>query len=213
MKKGFTIPELILTMGAIGIVAVLTIPTLLHNIRVQTHQRTRMLQQQKISQGITMLSVRSPRMGYLSTEAFVKDLRKYMQIMNYCDKDNLMKCWPYDTPILLNDGTAYKIDDAGSKDVFLMDDTDPDGNEAEYADDNVSFVTNNGIAVLINYNKKCRPNSSNDNRSCYVAMVDVNGDKGPNKVGDDIYLINARGFINESLGDDETAGVSQAKAR
>ena len=152
-------------------------------------------------------------MGYLSTEAFVKDLRKYMQIMNYCDKDNLKKCWPYDTPILLNDGTAYKIDDAGSKDVFLMDDTDPDGNEAEYADDNVSFVTNNGIAVLINYNKKCRPNSSSDNRSCYVAMVDVNGDKGPNKVGDDIYLINARGFINESLGDDETAGVSQAKAR
>ena len=226
MKNGFTISELIITTIAIGVLAGLTIPTLIHNIKLQTHQRTRLLQQQKIAQGITMLSVRSPRMGYTSTKAFVEDLRKHMQIMEYCCNDVSSKCkahiegcWPSEK-IILNDGKEYTIANAytnkgANGNVFRMDDgVDPDGIEADYADDNVSFVTNNGIAVLINYNKECHPNASNENRSCYVALVDVNGDKGPNKVGEDLYLINANGFINQMRNkNSETAGAAGARAR
>ena len=40
IKKGFTLAELVITIVALGMVAGLTIPTLLHNIRLQTHQRT-----------------------------------------------------------------------------------------------------------------------------------------------------------------------------
>ena len=219
MKKGFTIPEMIVTIGAIGILAGLTIPTMIHSIRTQTHQRTMNMQRQKIAQGVTMLSVRRPRMGYKSTAAFVKDLSRYMQIVDYCCEDttycskSLEKCWPY-PDITLNDedSTKYSISKATNKKVFK----EPVEKQENYATDNVSFVTNNGIAVLINYNTECKPNAGDENQSCYVALVDVNGDKGPNKVGEDLYLINAKGFDKANLDSDEgpdvdPAGVCNAK--
>ncbi len=35
MKKGFTLAEVLITLGIIGIVAALTIPTLIHNFQVK----------------------------------------------------------------------------------------------------------------------------------------------------------------------------------
>ena len=215
MKKAFTIAELLITLSTIGVLAALVMPTLYRNINDSVSRHTKMVQRRKISQGITMLSIRSTRIAYATTEAFVKDLQKYMQISKYCTEDKILDCWPTST-ITINNGVSdeeFSMASAKGKALFLMDDIDPEGNEASYAVDNVAFVTNNGVSVLINYNTKCNPNTNNWNRTCYVALVDSNGAKGPNKMGKDLFLLNANGFKYAVSDGTETAGSSGANKR
>jgi len=194
MKKAFTVAELMITLGVIGVLAALVIPTLYQNFNKSLLKRTQDIQQRKISQGITMLSVRSARLSYPTTLAFVKDLQNYTQILKYCDNNHLVDCWPTGS-ITLTDGEEFPLYKAKDGNIFMMGKLDPEGNVAQYASDNAAFVTNNGVSVLINYNTKCNPNTNNWNRTCYVALVDGNGPKGPNKIGEDLFLINARGFV------------------
>ena len=200
-------------MGALGVLAALVIPTLYQNFNNSLIDRAKVIQRRKISQGITMLSVRSTRLAYPTTVAFVQELQKYMQIMKYCTGDQLAECWPSNT-VMLSNGEELPIFKAQRGDVFLMGTTDPEGNEASYANDNVAFVTNNGISVLIKFNTWCNPNTNNWNRTCYSALVDANGSKGPNKVGEDLFLLNANGFIQpvEDL-DPEAAGAAGSNTR
>ena len=144
-------------------------------------------------------------MGFLTTESFVIELSKYARISKYCNSEKISNCWPY-KEVELVDGTKYDMSRAGESDVFITEDNlNPD--EYIYANDNVSFVTDNGTAVLINYNTRCNPEANDENNTCYMALMDVNGDKTPNKVGEDIFLINAKGFVvSEKL---ETCGVNQ----
>ena len=118
----------------------------------------------------------------------------------------------------LINGQSYNIANAVGPSVFVR--SNLPNVKANYYE-NISFVTDSGVSVIITYNQYCSFNSADGNRSCYMALIDVNGDKSPNKVGEDVYVINAGGFLIDSpdvmLSDDvlnpmvETTGVNQAK--
>lgn len=214
-KFAFTTAELMVAIAVLGVLAALMIPALRYSVQKRVFAYSREIQTKKLAQAITMLSVRSSRMGvYTKTSAFVNDLRNFAKISKMCESDKIANCWPYDK-LTLADGTEYEIANATGPSVFIR-----DASRADYASDNVAFVTDNGNAVIINYNKDCDPNRDgiDVNKSCYMALMDVNGSKTPNKVGEDVFVINAKGFVvepvrtSDSNTDDfeETTGVNMA---
>ena len=215
MKKlsAFTLSEAILALAIMGVLAALVMPSLFSSVQKIVLNNSEKVNSQKLSNGMTLLSIKEPRIAYNSSEAFVNDLKKYVQISKVCNSENLSQCWPYEK-LKLSDGTEYSISSAKEgKTVFLTGDTDQDGNAAEYSDDNAAFVLNNGVVVLLNYNKKCSA-SSNQNKNCYVAAMELNGDKAPNTIGKDIVLINTNSFVyDESVSTTETTGDNGVKQR
>lgn len=209
-KKAFTTAELMIAIAVIGVLAVLTIPVLRYHVQEKVFEYSGEIQAKKLAQAVTMLSMRSSRMSYSTTEAFVKDLRKYARISKMCASNEIAKCWPYEKLTLVN-GSLYNMSGATGPSVFTPD----QAYKRSDADDNVSFVTDSGAAILINYNKLCDPAMNDENKTCYMALMDVNGDKTPNKVGEDVFLINAKSFVvsepeTPQNSPPETTGTSMA---
>ena len=206
-RNAFTLAEVIVAIGVLGVLAVIALPTLMTNINQVIMENTEKKQISTLSQGITLLSLRSPRMNFNTTEHFVERLQSSMKISKVCNSEHIADCWPTES-IVLSSGDEYAISGATSKEVFAMGNTDPNGGSADYADDNTAFVTESGTPVLINYNKYCSASASDMNRTCYVAIMDLNGKGAPNKIGEDIRLINATTFAGSDSGSDldETAG-------
>lgn len=214
-RNAFTTAELMVAIAVMGVLAALMIPSLRYHVQHRVFEYSADVQTKKLGQAITMLSVRSIHPSYSSTQAFVRDLKKYARMSKVCDKDvdKVEDCWPYDKLTLIN-GQSYNIANAVGPSVFVR--SNLPNVKANYYE-NISFVTDSGVSVIITYNQYCSFNSADGNRSCYMALIDVNGDKSPNKVGEDVYVINAAGFVvdpsqkDEDNNDKETTGVNQAK--
>ncbi len=210
-KNGFTLPEVLITVALIGVVCALAIPSLVQNVRRIVLDNSAKKQTASLSQGMTLLAIKSPRLNYNTTEAFVNDFQEFFRVSKVCNSSKIAECWPTEE-ITLADGSEYLIKNAKTKTVFLMNNVDPDGNAANYANDNIAFITANGTSVLINYNKDCNPNIGDSNRNCYVALVDLNGEKSPNKVGEDLLLVNAKNFVVVDPNDVESSGTAGARS-
>ena len=211
-KNGFSLPEVLITVALIGVVCALAIPSLVQNVRRIVLDNSAKKQTASLSQGMTLLAIKSSRLNYDTTEAFVNDFQEFFRVTKVCGSSKIAECWPTEK-ITLVDGSEYKISKAKTKAVFLMNNVDPDGNAANYANDNIAFITANGTSVLINYNKDCNPNIGDSNRNCYVALVDLNGEKSPNKVGEDLLLVNAKYFVVTNPTLFEAAGTAGARER
>lgn len=208
-KNGFTLPEVLITLALTGVVCALAIPSLNQSVGKIVLENSYKKQVASLSQGMTLLSIKSPRLNYQTTQAFVNEFQEFFKVSKVCNQNNIASCWPTEK-VTLSDGSEYQISGAKTKNVFFMYDTDPDGNTAHYANDNVAFITANGTSIIINYNKDCNPNIGDSNRNCYVAVVDLNGEKSPNKLGEDIKVINARYFATGSV-PVESSGVAAAR--
>ena len=212
MRKGFTTAELLVAIAMIGVLAALTMPTLLHTYQQKMLEQSKVVHQQRLAQGITMLSVRNPRLAYASSHAFVEALGQYMKIAKICTSDKISECWPYEK-VILPDDSEYEISGATSPSVFLRSYT-MEASKPEYTNDNAALVTAAGVPVILNFNRACNPNKSDENKTCYSALMDVNGEKGPNKVGVDVFVLNAAGFAGVVVPDSpETAGGAGSRMR
>jgi prepilin-type N-terminal cleavage/methylation domain-containing protein len=212
LKNGFTTAELLIAIALIGALAVIAMPTLIYNTRAKVLEHSKNIAKMRLAQGVTMLSVRNTRLFYQDTKNFVIDLSKYTKISKICDKDSIKDCWPYEK-LTLSDGTEYNIANASSSSAFMHDNVKT-SYRPNYLNDNAAFITGNGTHIIINFNNSCNPNTSDENRTCYSALIDANGEKGPNKVGEDVFVLNADGFGGVAVNDDnngETAGTAGAK--
>ncbi|MBS6603031.1 MAG: type II secretion system protein, partial [Brachyspira sp.] len=107
-KSAFTLAEVLITLGIIGVVAALTLPTLNQavNKRVRTEQiRTVKYKFTKATDKMNSLGLIGP---YNSTAAFVAELQKHLKIAKVCPSSKLRECWPYDKITLL-DGKEYEV--------------------------------------------------------------------------------------------------------
>ena len=79
-KAGFTLAEVLITLGLIGVVAALTLPAIIANIqeRVKT-ERVQNIKQKFSKATDKMLSVSSMN-GYDSTATFVNELQHHLKI-------------------------------------------------------------------------------------------------------------------------------------
>lgn len=189
-SNGFTLAEVLITLGIIGIVAAMTIPSLIANYRSKV----------AVTQLKKMYSVMSQAMlftvqkdGDYSSLYEVQDknnqsiqnwyntnLKPYLKITNECF--NKAGCWADTGTKTLNGGTPSWDKNAvgiGSN-IVVFNTIDGYAVSLDAYDDDGSYW---GVTV---------PNKQ------YVAMyVDVNGKKRPNVIGKDtfVFVFSERGFV------------------
>ena len=213
----FTMAEILISLTIIGIIAAITLPSLRANINEKTWTTQRKALYSRLSQAISMMpslngygivintdgTVNKSETANKATQAFITDgLSKVLKINNICDDKNLSKhkCnFPYNNIKTFN-GSTINI----PSDFYSM------YSSIAYVSQNyintklVAFETANGESGLAYYNPNCNyfdknsiidafHNDDNINNIlpslCVNFIFDVNGKKGPNKVGKDISYI------------------------
>ena len=212
-NSAFTLAEVLITLVIIGVVAALTLPSLMVKIneKIKNHQIE--VFKAKLHKGCSLLNVENGIGPYYnSTMEFVTALSKHLKIVTICDSENLSNCMPY-TKLKLKDGTEKNLSDfktAESLGVY-SDDTN------DYSSPNVGIVLGDGTPMILNYNLKCPvgdPDDTNANvTSCITGIYDINGSRGPNQKTKDIISYNAswgKPFIPTPISYDECMSIKDS---
>ncbi|MBR1424717.1 type II secretion system protein, partial [bacterium] len=85
-KAAFTLAEVLITLAVIGVVAAMTLPTLIAKINEKADSNQKAVIEAKLIQGLNMLDLHGGMNDtYSSTAEFVEELGKYMKITAVCD--------------------------------------------------------------------------------------------------------------------------------
>lgn len=175
MKNGFTLAEVLITLGIIGVVAAMTMPTVINKVNDKVLESQSKKAQTILANGIKMImanedvtSVANSSLSQCSTEQCVaNELHKVFKIVG-------------DVP----------VDEAENKDEYKF----TNGNFPIWTDSNMyySFVTPDGMFFGI---KKFEPGASS-----FTFVADLNGRKNPNTGAKDLckYTVSSTGTLVDS---------------
>ena len=203
-RLAFTLAEILITFGVIGVVAAVTLPTLLTNIQDRVRQEQVRTVKYKFTKATEKMNSLGKIGEYPTTMAFVEELKKHLSIAKVCDSSKLNECWPSQTitaysgnsttPQTVNVNTLVN----GTELKALANTTGPTAT--------VGIVTGDGVPMILVYNTHCsgfdetkqytwsvengKP-VTNATTNCVSAIFDINGAKGPNKIGTDVRTLNS----------------------
>ena len=194
-RVAFTLAEVLITLGVIGVVAALTMPTLLKNIAERSNSEAQANLAQKITKSMDLMRADGGlERTYNSTDEFVDEFSKYIKISTRCDADHIADCWPTKT-VTTTDGETYDVSKAKTgKNLNLKDNKS----------NNVGIILADGATLILTYNPNAGIIGDGDTvtpsfadlpigfgrtkKFAYTTSVtdpidfvmDVNGFKGPN---------------------------------
>lgn len=176
MIKAFTLAEVLITLGIIGVVSAMTIPVLVNNVGEREILSRLNKAYSLLSQATIMASIDNPpdlwnmqTADLKATEQIYNYYKPYLKLAQDCGcGTKALGCWSEDATKALN-GSVYTYGhENGIGDTYcavrLVDGT------------NLSFDTWGASNLGVN--------SSND---VFFFYVDVNGDKKPNTLGRDVF--------------------------
>ena len=189
-SKGFTLAEVLITLAIIGIVAALTIPTLIQNYQERAWNTASQVFQRKLGEALRVMNVQGTLAGYTTTEAFVDELSKHIKITRICDNDDITTCF--------SDTVTWGDEEVDMSKIKKA---------KNFGDDKVGWDTNtvgvqfaNGVNGVIAYNPDCRQNQFSNNvitfgetgigTDCLAILYDVDGFKNPNTEQQDLRGLN-----------------------
>ena len=73
MKKAFTLAEILITLGIIGVVAAMTMPTLINNIKYHSYDNAKRKVLNSIGEAGKLLAIEGDLNGAADAEDFVKN--------------------------------------------------------------------------------------------------------------------------------------------
>ncbi len=215
-RLAFTMAEILLSLTIIGVVAAITLPSLMANINERTWNTQRKALYARMSQAIAMM----PQVGGYGTltedesgsvtedtaaETFLTEgLSKVLKINNICDNEHLADCgvpisytnmagsvitWPTTVKDWNNQFVGFSSGYDYDNDGVVDDSMRYSQTDTKAA----AFETQNGEIITLYYNPNCE-NMSNgwqmaQSKMCANFIYDLNGNKGPNTVGKDIGFI------------------------
>ena len=192
-KVAFTLAEVLITLGIIGIVAALTLPAFISNVQGRIQAKRVENINQKLSKVTDKMAVQSGLIGYPDTMAFVQEMKKHMSIAKVCDNSHLSECWGT-TEVDVGKDKPWEISKTKTAKTLKI------GEPDNWAD-TVGIVTADGTPMILSYDKECNfdPNnkglqynqSSGKSNSlvCLSGVFDWNGGARPNKLGDDVITL------------------------
>ncbi|MDD3594292.1 MAG: type II secretion system protein [Candidatus Gastranaerophilales bacterium] len=192
MKKGFTLAEVLVTLMVIGIVAVLTIPSILENIqKTQLVSAYKRMFSETFSAVTEMVVKEDCGKRFLCTGQFQTDdplefgnsLTSVLSTVVNCKKNDMDCFTQFVNPNYDGSGTSDSI----VNQVAALN----DGEAATY----YYFKNVRGASYLIHsFGTDCETNLSTDNTIdnpmrgvCGYMVIDVNGEKSPNAWGRDVF--------------------------
>ena len=182
-KAAFTLAEVLITLAIIGIVAAMTIPTLVANYQTRAWSTSASVFERKLEEALRQMNTQQVLAGYKSTADFVNALGKYFKINKVCQNDDIMSCfedkvyWGVDEEEI----DMTKIKNAKN---FGQDDWDTELIGVQFA---------NGTTGLIAYNPDCKEQPFSNQftgTSCLAILYDTTGFKTPNTQQKDLRSIN-----------------------
>ena len=195
-QLGFTLAEVLITLGIIGVVAAITMPTLMSNIQDRVRAKRIENIHQKLSKVTDKMAVQSGLTGYGTTMDFIQEMAKHMKITKICDNEHLAECWPTQKVIISNSGKTWDIADTKTAKELLI----PAKARKDW-DDTVGIITGDGTGMILSYNKNCsfdvdstglKYNSStgkSNSLNCLSGIYDWNGSNKPNKLEKDVIKL------------------------
>ena len=196
--NAFTLAEVLITLGIIGVVAAVTMPTLLTNIQERINKEKVRTVKYKLTQATDKMKALDKIGPYETTEKFLNELKQHMTIAKVCDKDHLTECWPTSTINITNATKNVSELTTGQKIYSLALGTS--------ATDTMGIITGDGTPMILVYSPVCTPldpaksytwsivdgkPETNASTNCVSAIFDINGAKGPNKIGTDVRTLNS----------------------
>ena len=195
----FTLAEVLITLGIIGIVAAMTIPTLVANYQEKSFNTADSVFQRKLGEALKVMNSQQTLAGHTSTESFVNELKKHIKVTKTCANDKLMDCF---------ENEVFWGDNAEAVDMNTVK-TSKNFGQKDWQESNVIGVQfANGVSALIAYNKDAKQDpysnqivnisGGSDGKKGSVSLgttalailYDTNGYKSPNKSAKDLRSIN-----------------------
>ncbi len=207
--KGFTLAEILITLAIIGIVAAITLPSLLVNVNEKAWDAQRKALHARLAQAIGQMNTLGGYGTYTedekgtatadtAAESFILDaLSKVYKINNVCGPDKLSSCGIPSKITTLNAVSEINFPTKMSElNKTLLNGGHIEGESGDMADTKAAaFETVNGESVAVFYNPLCSEDNMNwqfmANKMCVNFIYDLNGTEGPNQVGKDIGFITA----------------------
>ncbi len=192
-KSAFTLAEVLITLAVIGIVAALTLPGLIQNHNEKAWSTAKDLWEKKLTETVRRMNTDGVMTGHDTTEDFMDTFKQYMKVIKTCDNNDINKCY------------SPKVVTTGSNEEPMEVETDSLTNASSMGlsdwqtnTNTMSFVVADGTTVIMAYQPECPYadpiEDTGSQVSCMGYMVDVNGKKGPNRVGKDIQLSSGVAF-------------------
>ena len=197
-KYAFTLAEVLITLGVIGVVAAITMPTLLTNIQEHINKEKIRTVKYKLTQATDKMKALDKIGPYETTEKFLNELKQHMTIAKICDNTHLTECWPTSTINVTNAVKNVSGIKTGQDLMSLALGTSET--------DTMGIVTGDGTPMILVYSPVCtaldpaksytwsvvdgKP-ETNASTNCVSAIFDINGAKGPNKLGQDVRTLNS----------------------
>ncbi|MBE7709826.1 MAG: type II secretion system protein [Cyanobacteria bacterium SIG32] len=184
--KGFTLAEVLITLAIIGVVAAMTIPTLIANYQQRSWDTASSVFNRRLGEALKIMNLDNKLTGHATTADFVDTLGNYIKIVKTCPSDKLTNCFvdEFNTA----DGAIDITELKEAKNLYSTDDYGTETIGVQFAD---------GVSALIAYN----PDATQDSNSNEVVKItgdrnslgiktdaisilyDVSGDKSPNSYG------------------------------
>ncbi|MCR4881581.1 MAG: type II secretion system GspH family protein [bacterium] len=186
---GFTLAETLITLLVIGVVAALTIPSLMQQINEYTLNKQRTVFEKKFTDGLRQMRVDEKLAEkYATTADFVNEMKKYIKITAVCDKDHLVSCFSTESFTYKDNVTDLTFNTSDLKSTSNIENVTNHG--FGYTSDIMGVVMADGVQLLLMVNPNCEGITSGDTTgnlySCFKYIADVNGKKSPGSVGKDI---------------------------
>ncbi len=193
MRAAFTLAEVLITLAVIGIVAALTLTGLIQNHNEKAWSTAKDLWEKKLTETVRRMNTDGVMTGHNTTEDFMDTFKQYMKVIKTCDHTDINKCY---SPKVVTTGSneepmEVETDSLTTASSMGLSDWQTNTNT-------MSFVVADGTTVIMAYQPECPYadpiEDTGSQVSCMGYMVDVNGKKGPNRVGKDIQLSSGVAF-------------------
>ena len=201
-KVAFTLAEVLITLGIIGIVAAMTLPAFISNVQGRIQAKRVENINQKLSKVTDKMAVQSGLIGYPDTMAFVQEMKKHMSIAKVCDNSHLAECWGT-TEVDVGKDKPWEISKTKTAKTLKI------GEPDNWAD-TVGIVTADGTPMILSYDKECnfdvnntglqfdKSSGKSNSLACLSGVFDWNGGARPNKLGDDVITLGMASGLGSS---------------
>lgn len=178
MKKGFTLAEVLITIGMIGVVAAITMPVLIASYREKEIVTRLKKAYSNITQAYALALVENGAPNYWSlgeegnsegAKTIQKYISPYYSVWKDCQTDG--GCWPDNNIIYLNNSSSS---------------INP-GTNASYSTFQIVDGTLFAFKVLSNACDTAYGTGRALENICAEVFIDINGERHPNQFGYDVY--------------------------
>lgn len=195
-SKAFTLAEVLITLGIIGVVAVMVIPNLVQNYRQKMWNTASVVFERKLNESLKVMNTQGVIGQRITTENFINELAKYMKIIKICDNNHISDCFPsvFTTQIVDFDSETSSSDKAfNSSDFKKASDLKQSGG---WTTNTMGVIFGDGVSAIIAYNDKTciqdQFNNQFDGMSCLAIIYDTSGNALPNTMSKDVRSINTK---------------------